>query len=314
MSKHIHIHAFNGLGDNVYTRPFVKDYVQAGWDVWLKTPWPQLYSDIGPKLHLLSPGEIPWRTQNKNMRKIDFKWETAPTKGFKWTKSVILKYGVEDLKEMSILQTFEQELPLHGPLQFDLPPAKPLNEKIQHGGKPIAVVRPNTVRAEWKTPARGSKGPYVAYCAKQLFNAGYHVVSVADLQAGVEWIDGEEPMAHQKFHQGELLCDDLMSLIQHASVVVGGVGWIVPATIAAKTPLFIIFGGRGAFDQISKITDLRMDMRRVGWALPRDFCRCLLSEHQCNKTIPDLPEQFYGFMHNMQRLGALKTSPSPDIL
>src|SRR3546814_15886328 len=63
----------------------------------------------------------------------------------------------------------------------------------------------------------------------------HHVVSVADVDGGNEWFVGEPPPAHARCHAGEIRGRRLISLISQASVVVGGVGWVVPMAIAARS-------------------------------------------------------------------------------
>jgi hypothetical protein len=75
-------------------------------------------------------------------------------------------------------------------------------------------------------------------------------------------------------------------------VVVGGVGWIVPACVALGTPAFIVLGGNGGMNAPDKIIDTRMDGSRIGFATPKEYCRCLDMRHLCEKQIPDLERQW----------------------
>ena len=43
--------------------------------------------------------------------------------------------------------------------------------------------------------------------------------------------------------RGESTVNQLMAMVRDAAVVVGGVGWIVPAAIAMKTAAFIVLAG-----------------------------------------------------------------------
>ena len=57
------IKCWEGLGDNVYLRPMVRAAVDAGEDVYLKTPWPQLFQDLD--VRFVEP-DAQYRTQGKN--------------------------------------------------------------------------------------------------------------------------------------------------------------------------------------------------------------------------------------------------------
>ncbi len=283
---------YAGLGDNIYQRPLVRAVCEREDEVFLMTPWPQIYKDI-PRLKFIKP-KIPWRTQNKNIQVVDENiW--SPTPKYSEEHIIRLHYTVDDMHRGNMLQAFENKMPLNDGqrLVFDLPKFDKCPVKTT---KPICVVRPVTHRREWFSPARSPLPGYVHWVSQQFRVMGYHVVSVADLEKDKEWMEEPAPYYDVAFHKGELGVEELLSLIQSASVVVGGVGWIVPASIAANVPLFIIFGGNGRLNALMKIVDPRMDLSKVGWALPDAFCRCDDIIHDCNKRISKLPEYFYDFL------------------
>jgi hypothetical protein len=152
-------------------------------------------------------------------------------------------------------------------------------------------VRPVTVRAEWANPARNPRPEYIAAIVAAL-RPHYHIVNVADIADGVEWFAGEPPYADTNYVHGELAVMDMLALLAHAALVIGGVGWIVPAALAARRPAFIVLGGQGGHNDPSKITDPRLDLSRIGFARPENFCPCTDMQHQCEKAIPDLMAQF----------------------
>jgi len=119
---------------------------------------------------------------------------------------------------------------------------------------------------------------------------------VADLEEGEEWILGKEPYADQKFYRGELGISDLMGLIEGSSLVVGGVGWVVPACVALKTPLFCLLGGQGGHNSPGVITDIRMDLSKIRFATPDNFCRCIDMVHECDKKISNIKYSFSRFL------------------
>jgi hypothetical protein len=130
--------------------------------------------------------------------------------------------------------------------------------------------------------------------------ATHTVVSVADLAPGQEWIVGELPSAHHHFVFGELGVRELLALVRDADLVVGGVGWIVPAGLALKVKTFIVLGGHGGHNAPAKITDPRLDLSQIGFAIPERFCRCLNMLHNCDKVIADPLGQFLHWSRSFQ--------------
>lgn len=283
-SSEVLIQGMKGLGDNIYQRIFVRA-AAARATTYLETPWPELYADL-PVRFVKVP--TPLRTQHKNVdRQREALWERPPS----GAHTVRIAYGRDMLQGSgSIVGSMESALPLDGaPFVMDMPRFGEPPVKAQ---RPIALIRPVTVRSEWRNEARNPLPEYVAEIARALMS-DHHVVSVADLETGKEWLLEPAPPAHTVFHGGELAFPELMALLQHSSIVVGGIGWIVPAAIAAKAPAFIVLGGQGGHNAPEKITDPRMDLSRIGWAVPDNYCRCTDMRHQrCDKRISNLMEQF----------------------
>lgn len=271
------IRGMYGLGDSIYQRGFVKQFPGA----YLMTPWPELYADLDVKC--VKP-DTRLRTQAKNIVQTRARWHSAPAHG----TSIQVSYGPDELRTGSIVTAMKSRFGIVP--KFDLPDFG--NSPIR-SNKPVAIIRPVTVRREWMNPARSPKPEYVNQAARILRQRGFYVVSIADIQQGQEWLVGDPPEADEYYHKGELSLTQLLAAIQGAAVVVGGVGWIVPACIAAGTPLYVILGGNGGHNAPEKITDKRyMNLKRVGWAKPERFCMCSNNNHQCEKTINGFDRKF----------------------
>ncbi|MGH8953153.1 MAG: hypothetical protein ACRDX9_17245 [Acidimicrobiia bacterium] len=272
----------HGLGDNIYQRPFVRAEARRR-EVYLSTPWPELYEDLQVKF--VRPARQ-YRTQTKNIdRQAEGRWaKTMPrhrdAQGF-W-------YGLKGMDDNAVRE-FERQFAMDTPLRFDLPDTGPSPVGSR---KPVAVIRPVTIRAEWRNRARNPDPRYVWLATRILKSRGWHTVSVADVDPPTETYLGDPPACDQEFNVGELTVGPLMALIRHAELVVGGVGWIVPAAIAAETPLIVIGGGLGSHNAPEKLTDPRMDLSRVRFILPSPYCRCESAAHDCPKRIPGFRAQF----------------------
>lgn len=274
----------DGLGDTIYSRTVLKKYRHRG-GIYVSTSWPQLYVDM-PHIKPVAPVNLRLRTQQKNVSRS--------------TGYHVLPYGATKIKwrypsnEFSILRNLSEQLKLH-PRSFDMsgPPTKP-DPRIPD--VPYMIVRPATIRAEWRADARNARPDYIAQAAQAAMDAGYRVISIADLEAGKEWAVDPLPPAHVRYHEGELGIDALMTLFNHAAGVIGGVGWIVPMAMAYRTPMMLIYGGWGYHNGPHRIFDERVDISHIRQVMPDNFCRCAKSDHDCDKTITNLERHIDRFL------------------
>lgn len=262
------VNSMRGLGDNIYQRAFVK---ALNGPVYIDTPWPEFYRDL-PNVHFIRP-DTKLRTQSKNIAKQPA-WQPRPRHGTALTVS----YGSEGIVK-GMTAAFRVQ-----PVAFDLPDFGPSPVR----GKYV-VVRPVTVRAEWRADTRNPDPWYIKEACIWAQARGYTVVSVADLEDGKEWLIGDNPFSDIQYHRGELGVSQLMALVQGASAVIGGIGWIVPACIAAKVPAWVVCGGQGGFNAPELICPKGTT---VTFSVPDNFCRCKLKEHNCDKRITDHASDF----------------------
>ena len=256
------IHGMLGLGDNLYERAFIKALPKP---VYLSTPWPSLFSDI-PDVHFIRP-QTTLRTQQKNIAR-HTNWILPP--GRQPTRQI--RYGGEGIIP-GMTACFGV-----APAEFDLPPLPPSPVEGRY-----VVVRPVTVRQEWRADTRNPGQGYVTTAALEAIRRGYKVVSVADLQDGAEWLTEDAPPANVVYHKGELPVEQLLALVKGAAAVIGGIGWIVPAALCAKVPAWIVCGGQGGYNAPELITP--KGQTNITFAVPDNFCRCRQKIHNCNKEI-----------------------------
>ena len=277
------IRAMYGLGDQVYQRPFIQAQAELR-TVYVTTPYPELYEDL-PNVVPVRPEKMQLRCQAKHLARLDgVRWGMVP----KLHDRAYFSYALR--RDGTILEELEKYVGLGGrPFRFDLPD---FGGSPVRTSRPVAVLRPVTCRKEWENRARAPKPEYVAQAALVLHHAGFHVVAVADIDPPAEWLEGELPRADQYFMRGELPARELLALIQHAAVVVGGSGFIVPAAIAAGTPLVVISGGQGGHNAPGRLTDPRMDLTRTRFVMPDRFCMCTKKAHACDKQITGFPQRF----------------------
>jgi hypothetical protein len=247
-----------------------------------------LYADLD--IHFVR-GKKLLRTQQKNMARSQA-WSTPP----KGVREVTMRYS--NLAASTIIVSLEQCWRVLGvkfdPQLFGLPEMAPRPIRAE---RPIAVIRPVTVRSEWRNEARNPRPEYVAAIARELM-ASHTVIAVADLEPDKEWLVGELPPAHHYLVEGELRSRELLALVRDADIVIGGVGWIVPAGLALHVRTFVVLGGHGGHNAPEKLTDPRLDLSQIGFAMPERFCRCMNMLHHCDKTISDPIGQFQSWFRN----------------
>ncbi len=256
----------HGLGDNLYQRSVLREVVKSR-DVYLETPWPQLYADL--PVRCVRPATR-LRTQTKNAARADLVWHAPPA----GVKSMRWHYvGAPG----SILEALARPLGIV-PRVFDGPPVATLSRE------PYIVVRPSTLRREWRADSRNPQQGLIDRAAQAL-RSRFRIVSVADLQDGEEWPAEPLPYADERYHAGELSVEQLLGLVAGAAGVVGGVGWMVPAAIAYRVPMLLILGGCGAHHGPGRIFGPPMDTSNVQIARPDRFCMCADKAHACDKRI-----------------------------
>jgi hypothetical protein len=276
-----------GLGDAIYIRPVIADAARQR-PVYLETPWPELYDDIEGIQFVR--GEKGLRLQMRNMwRQPASRWVEAP----RGIEEVALGYGPIELETHSVFEAMAVKMPMAmaEPPVWTLPA---LGESpFDPGDAPLAIIRPVMRRLEWDNEARNPVPQYVADIAQDLKDRGFAVVVICDIQVDREILaEGVMPPCNLALTHGELSVRQLLAAVRDAAVVVGGVGWIVPAAVATGTPTFIVLGGNGGMNAPDVLLDRRMSAKRIGFAMPEDFCRCMDMHHQCTKSIPDLPDQW----------------------
>ena len=278
------IRGMRGLGDNVNQRAFLRELK---FPFYLDTPWPELYRDFQNVSFVACDTFL--RTQNKNIFRQAQGWFKELPEG-KITELKVV-YGVPDLQQGSMYKKLSRIFGNTKPALFDVPHFDaPLAVETT---KPIAIIRPVTVRKEWAAVSRNPDPKYIYEGAQYLMDAGFFVVSVADIHPGEEWLVGQEPPAHLKFHAGELSVSDLMGLCDRATVLFGGVGWIVPVAMAMKKSALILAGGYGGCNSPHQVADPDfLDVSWLHWIFPDRYCKCSSMTHDCDKRVTDFKPKF----------------------
>jgi hypothetical protein len=276
------IRAPYGLGDAIYVRPVIRD-AAARHDLFVETPWPELYEDL-PLRFVEPPTAL--RVQSANVRRQPAgRWRSAPASA----PTVFLYYSAEAFSQGTVYDAMASKMPPVSAPAWDLPDMGPSPFDTE---SPLVLVRPAVRRRDWDNASRNPRPEYIEHVAGDMKARGYAVVVVCDLSIGEEWIEGHMPPHNLALTHGELSVRQLLAAIRDAALVVGGVGWIVPAAIACATAAYVVLGGNGGANAPEKIIHPDMDCSRMGFAWPTTLCRCSDTHHDCPKEIPDLAQQW----------------------
>lgn len=300
------IHAPWGLGDAIYVRPLIRDAALQR-EIFLETPWPEFYSDLN--VHFVR-GEKGLRTQMRNVLSQDPKLWVKPPAGI---QSVALGYGPIELQACDVFGAMAKKMPMPMVTEpvWDLPD---LGESpVDSGGAPLAFVRPVMRRDEWDNEARNPLPEYVSHVSGDLKARGYATLVVCDIRVDRELLaQGIMPPCNVALTKGELSVRQLLATVRDAAVVVGGVGWIVPAAVALGTPCFVVLGGNGGMNAPHRLLHPAMAAAHIGFAMPREFCQCMDMHHQCSKAIPDLARQWQRWRRRLPTLTARNLPSAAD--
>jgi hypothetical protein len=289
MPEKLYFDGMHGIGDNINQRCFIKALAQKGHEIWLKTPLPEIYAGI-PNLHFVHANS-PLRTQKKSEQSSTALFECEPP-GIPRNR---VFYGNGHLQQGGIFDAMQQQFGTT-PAPMDLPSYTAAGLRIP-AGKPVAVIRPTTERSEWHNASRGPLNQYIDDIARRLAICGFHVISIADVDEGKEWIPDGEPFAHQKFHHGELSIWEMLALVERADIVLTGPCVIMHAALAYQRPMICLAGGNGGNNHHLKVTDPRcMDLSTALFIYPDRYCKCQEMIHDCDKRISGLPGKVEGFI------------------
>lgn len=272
-----YVEGMHGMGDNLHQRALIRQWLAAGEEVWLDTPWPEIYHDL--PVHCFSTGSR-LRTQAKNIRRSGIKGSRGPAE---YSRRTRIFYTPDQIrKSRSILKAMAHfaDVP-----QADLDFRMPVPATWKHGlslpaDRPVLVVRPLVTRREWGgCAARNPDAIAYAEIFDRLCGDAY-VVSIADLERGKEAATTELP-ADLCLHKGELNFKGLAALWRDADAVYCSPGFGVVLAQAVSTPVCAVYGGhekaytQSGGDAFAPCLYLEPD---VG-------CECHNHHHACDKRI-----------------------------
>lgn len=273
------LRGMHGLGDCIHQRAVVRELIRRNYQVYLETPWPQLYYDMPIKIYL---PEKTLRTQKKNCEVLQREYQTI-------TPEIINRFPIiqkiwytgEQVRQYGFVGAMFNHLQLFTDdhdFSIDTKKFPAGNFKRLITDKPIMVYRPLITRTEWDG-CENRNPDKIAY--NTLFNTirdKYYVVSVADLIPGVEWITSTPVRADMQLHNGGLSVVELLALFAMADLVYCSPGFALPMAQAVGTKVICVYGGRENSKQYTQ-NDKTLGVDTI------KPCSCFDHRHDCVKTI-----------------------------
>jgi ADP-heptose:LPS heptosyltransferase len=241
------LHGMHGLGDNLHQRAIVRQLLEQDPDVYLESSWISPYHDLIERGLKIVHKSTALRTQTKNAnRERDWFWRGPVPANARQLRNA---YSSDQVRAAgSVLGgMFAQVGGLDlARADFRLPVPQEwhalASEIVAGASKPIMLYRPLVQRTEWNGAARNPDPTAYAELYRHLRDR-FHVISIADLVPGREWIVGPEAEVDQAFHHGELVFETLAALTARAALVFASPGFAIVLAQATSTPSVAVFGG-----------------------------------------------------------------------
>lgn len=242
------LQGMHGLGDNLHQRGIIRQ-LMAKHDVTLETCWVAPFHDLIAQGLKVVHKPTSLRTQAKNAKREASLFTKQRPVGARTRKIWYSPQEVRDNGGVFAAMCRNCDVSYYA-ADFRLPVPAEWIEAARAAvptDKPILVYRPLVERTEWNGCA--ARNPdHDAYAA--LFRSirdKFHVVSIADLVPGKEWMVGHDAQpnaiqADQRFHAGELPFETLAGLFASAAMVFASPGFAVILAQAVETPVVAVFG------------------------------------------------------------------------
>jgi len=298
-SRAVYFHGCLGFGDNFFQRPVVRHLERIFKEVFVRTALPEAYWDI-PRLRFVRPEPLNLRTQRKHLdgfHKDTFVIQPEGAFFLNWSSLAPLYNkrpggAIEQIGFESELSNFEyvqrragiRDADFFFPLKESwLSEARRTLAALDLKGKPLCLLHPPTVRKEWRAESRNPKIEYFNLLIEH-HRSEYFFLSLADLEAGEEWLDGELSDVNKTFHRGELPLTTIFGLMKLADMTIAPPGLFAAAAAAIKAKCLCVFGG---MQKPSLLFGPSMGLENFEYAARTPFCNCFDMLHKCDKNMPE---------------------------
>lgn len=285
----------NAVGDCILARPFVRDLAQRH-DLALKTPFPQLFVDLGVKKFVKPNSTVPYVQKATREYGQHHDWRGAPKD--KEGLRLDPKFIDYDLTHSgNITYQLGAKFPMHTPYMFDLPQ---MDMPQQFFGERVAVIRPTVHRTEFDVPGRNPEPGAIGRATVMLNDAGYTTISIAN----GHYEKVEQVRSVHRYDFGELSFNTMLAIMMNAKVIVSGPGFGMLLALAARRPhLAAIWGARGGLDNPGRVFPQKCDKSRVTNFSPDMVCHHLTANCGCDKRISRFDQKMERFINDVSQAG-----------
>jgi len=277
--ENVHLKSMQGMGDNIFQRPYVYTLCGLFNNVYLNTPWPHLYWDMPENLNLFNPNSK-LRTQKKNCNlNADLYGNKIPP-----GSATLYRPAYRLKRSQSVYRDFDNRIPRTGFFFHMDPPGSWANDLPFDPSEPFCLVRNTTTRREWFVKNRNCRNEYLQFAARLYKKlTGCRIIEIADIDNDVEKIDGEHiKVADLRLTKGELSHPNLMWAFKNATAVISCTGFALPLSHMVKANALIIFGG---YELPEWFEHEEHDCPNVLTIAPDNPCGCYIKNHDCNLEI-----------------------------
>tara|TARA_Y100001938_G_C8082078_1_gene429775 strand:- start:56 stop:1120 length:1065 start_codon:yes stop_codon:yes gene_type:complete len=291
------IHGMKGIGDQLFQAPYIKELASRFNRVYWDSDLADLLWDMPPNVrffysptrlrmqreisneslrsgHYCDPKEIP-----RNSTHHHFRYLRSGPKG-------ILRSTVWDslnfhLEQFGYPSCDELQFHMKTRQSWENAATQLLHEWGISG--PFAIVKSLTLRHEWYCPARNCKQEYMQHAVNRLASE-MPVIEIGSQDGIREYFEeGPYQNTYRSFTEGELTLPLIAALCKKSAVTVTPSGFLQVLTLMFKCPTVVIYGG---YTYPGTYHSPQLDYSRYFQVGPRNPCRCVSNNHNCNKEIP----------------------------
>jgi hypothetical protein len=283
------------MGDCLHQRAVLRQLMQKN-TVSLETSWASMYHDLCADGLKLCRRPVGLRTQAKNAQRESDKFSSL--RFGQGMRALRISYGGAQVLTTASKTILEVMCNVTGTSYTDADYRLPIPDAWRSGllaklgslppeasNRPWLVYRPLVARTEWRSSIQRNADPaaYAAILREIQAEGKFFVISIADLEAGKEWLVGPDAKADLSFHKGELVFEDIASLFAMSDLALTSSGFAAILAPAVGTPCISVVGGYeypGCHDSAAKFAPYLS----IGPLAP---CSCwtMMCRKTCDKSI-----------------------------
>jgi hypothetical protein len=298
MKQVVRLAGFNGFGDALYLRPTIKAMLAMGLRVEIATSWHLAFHDlVGERCKTVVASHAQYLCQHREAAAEAAHMLPAGSPG---ARLVRIDYGADDRRAgRNLIQAFRWRVEQAIGMKMRVDEGDVYLPPIPHSaayvadlmrrtrafqgadGKPIAILRPPTLRGTWCKPRNPDHGVWQR--AARAVRAECFTLRFSDINKE-ERFDGPETQADiiDLFDGEHMTLGMCIEMFRAADAVLCSPSMALVLSIATRANALCVYGGHAAPKW------LQLADSKVEAVAPHPFCDCWHKGHECPpKDIPD---------------------------